>query len=224
MARTSSPHPRPGTTLALFASTSPTAAVAGLLQLAGGRIPLFPFLWADLRLSTACERWRTEGRGRAAGQLWRRPASGAAYRLLSRPIGCFPSPLTSSQPCTGSRSRMGVDIHEIFVKKSRLRVVLSYIGIVFLLVNVSQPLLAKESLSLGSVWNITFAVLVAKCFQYKPVKKALHFLLSFPVSVCRVSSDYASFWGSGGDSFLEVCIILILLCVSTILSNPVMVE
>lgn len=38
---------------------------------------------------------------------------------------------------------MGVDVHEIFVKKSRLRVVLSYIGIVFLLVNVSQPLLAK---------------------------------------------------------------------------------
>ncbi|OEL32028.1 hypothetical protein BAE44_0006955, partial [Dichanthelium oligosanthes] len=38
---------------------------------------------------------------------------------------------------------MGVDVHEIFVKKSRLRVVLSYIGVVFLLVNVSQPLLAK---------------------------------------------------------------------------------
>lgn len=66
---------------------------------------------------------------------------------------------------------MGVDVHEVFVKKSRLRIVLSYIGIVFLLVNVSQPLLAKESLSLGSVWNIIFAVLVAKCLQYKPVKK-----------------------------------------------------
>jgi hypothetical protein len=38
---------------------------------------------------------------------------------------------------------MGVDVHEVFVKKSRLRIVLSYIGIVFLLVNVSQPLLAK---------------------------------------------------------------------------------
>jgi phosphatidylinositol glycan class H protein len=38
---------------------------------------------------------------------------------------------------------MEVDIHEILVKKSRLRVVLSYIGVVFLLVNVSQPLLAK---------------------------------------------------------------------------------
>ncbi|CAL4910167.1 unnamed protein product [Urochloa decumbens] len=66
---------------------------------------------------------------------------------------------------------MGVDVHEIFVKKSRLRVVLWYIGIVFLLVNISQPLLAKEGLSIGSVWNITFAILVAKCLQYKPVKK-----------------------------------------------------
>ncbi|KAG0517136.1 hypothetical protein BDA96_09G062100 [Sorghum bicolor] len=63
------------------------------------------------------------------------------------------------------------DVHEVFVKRSRLRVVLSYIGIIFLLANVCQPLLAKESLSLGSVWNITFAVLVAKCLQYKPVKR-----------------------------------------------------
>uniref|UniRef100_A0A804QQI0 Uncharacterized protein n=1 Tax=Zea mays TaxID=4577 RepID=A0A804QQI0_MAIZE len=66
---------------------------------------------------------------------------------------------------------VGVDVHEIFVKRSRLRVVLSYIGIIFLLVNACQPLLTKESLSLGSVWNITFAVLVAKCLQYKPVKR-----------------------------------------------------
>lgn len=69
------------------------------------------------------------------------------------------------------RCSIGVDVHEIFVKKSRLRVVLSYIGIVFLLANVCQPLLGKESLSLGSLWNITFAVLVAKCLQYKPVKR-----------------------------------------------------
>ncbi|OQU77507.1 uncharacterized protein LOC8080930 isoform X2 [Sorghum bicolor] len=66
---------------------------------------------------------------------------------------------------------VGVDVHEVFVKRSRLRVVLSYIGIIFLLANVCQPLLAKESISLGSVWNITFAVLVAKCLQYKPVKR-----------------------------------------------------
>ncbi|KAL6608276.1 hypothetical protein ACP70R_041339 [Stipagrostis hirtigluma subsp. patula] len=68
---------------------------------------------------------------------------------------------------------MELDIHEIFVKKSRLRVLLSYIGIVFLLVNVCQPVLVKERLCLGSVWSITIAILVAKCLQYKPVKKEL---------------------------------------------------
>ncbi|KAL6897792.1 hypothetical protein ACP4OV_006751 [Aristida adscensionis] len=66
---------------------------------------------------------------------------------------------------------MGLDIHEIFVKKSRARVLLSYIGMLFLLINVSQQLLAKERLCLGSAWNITFAIVVAKCLQYKPVKK-----------------------------------------------------
>ncbi|KAK3137409.1 hypothetical protein QOZ80_5BG0451850 [Eleusine coracana subsp. coracana] len=66
--------------------------------------------------------------------------------------------------------KTGLHIHEIFVRKSRSRVVLSYIGIFFLLTTVCQSLLAKD-LSLGSVWNILFAVLVAKCLQYKPVKK-----------------------------------------------------
>lgn len=65
----------------------------------------------------------------------------------------------------------GLDIHEIFVKKSRTRVLLSYVGVVFLLANVLQSLLAKESLCLGSLWSITFGILVAKCLQYKPVKK-----------------------------------------------------
>ncbi|KAJ1261910.1 hypothetical protein BS78_09G065100 [Paspalum vaginatum] len=69
------------------------------------------------------------------------------------------------------RCSTGVDIHDVFIKKSRLRVVLSYIGIVFLLANVCRPVLAKEHLSLGSAWNITFAVFVAKCLQYKPVKR-----------------------------------------------------
>jgi phosphatidylinositol N-acetylglucosaminyltransferase subunit H len=42
---------------------------------------------------------------------------------------------------------VGVDVHEIFVKRSRLRVVLSYIGIIFLLVNACQPLLTKVQFS-----------------------------------------------------------------------------
>ncbi|XP_015692837.1 LOW QUALITY PROTEIN: uncharacterized protein LOC102704801 [Oryza brachyantha] len=65
----------------------------------------------------------------------------------------------------------GFDIHEIFVKRSRFRVLLSYIGKVFLLATVCQPFLSKEGLSSGSVWSIIFGILIAKCLQYKPVKK-----------------------------------------------------
>uniref|UniRef100_A0A0D9WD73 Phosphatidylinositol N-acetylglucosaminyltransferase subunit H conserved domain-containing protein n=1 Tax=Leersia perrieri TaxID=77586 RepID=A0A0D9WD73_9ORYZ len=66
----------------------------------------------------------------------------------------------------------GFDIHEIFVKRSRFRVLLSYIGMVFLLASVSRPFLSEDKLSPGSsVWSITFGILVAKCLQYKPVKK-----------------------------------------------------
>jgi phosphatidylinositol N-acetylglucosaminyltransferase subunit H len=39
------------------------------------------------------------------------------------------------------RCEAGLDIHEIFVKKSRLRVLLSYVGIVFLLANSYRSLL-----------------------------------------------------------------------------------
>ncbi|XP_047096230.1 uncharacterized protein LOC124708592 isoform X1 [Lolium rigidum] len=69
------------------------------------------------------------------------------------------------------RGDKGVDTHEIFVKRSRTRVLLSYAGVVFLLAIVCQSFLAKEGLCLGSVWSITFGVLVAKCLQYKPVMK-----------------------------------------------------
>ncbi|KAG8084897.1 hypothetical protein GUJ93_ZPchr0010g11112 [Zizania palustris] len=69
------------------------------------------------------------------------------------------------------RSDSGFDIHEIFVKKSRSRVLLSNIGFVFLLANVCQSFLSKERLSLSSLWSITFGILVTKCLQYKPVKK-----------------------------------------------------
>ncbi|KAF6982888.1 hypothetical protein CFC21_001214 [Triticum aestivum] len=65
----------------------------------------------------------------------------------------------------------GVDIHEIFVKKSRTRVLLSYCGLILLLAIVCRSLLGKEKLCLQSVWSVTFGILVAKCLQYKPVKK-----------------------------------------------------
>ncbi|CAM0957564.1 unnamed protein product [Alopecurus aequalis] len=69
------------------------------------------------------------------------------------------------------RGDNGVDIHEIFVKKSRTRVLMSYTGVIFLLATVCHSLLGKETLCHKSLWNITFGILVAKCFQYKPVKK-----------------------------------------------------
>ncbi|XP_044966251.1 uncharacterized protein LOC123426473 [Hordeum vulgare subsp. vulgare] len=69
------------------------------------------------------------------------------------------------------RGDKGVDIHEIFVKKSRTRVLLSYTGLILLLAIVCRSLLGKEKLYLESVWSITFGVLVAKFLQYKPVKK-----------------------------------------------------
>ncbi|KAB8098259.1 hypothetical protein EE612_027339 [Oryza sativa] len=68
-------------------------------------------------------------------------------------------------------SDSGFDVHEIYVKRSRFWVLLSYIGMVFLLASVCQLYLSKEGLSTGSVWSIAFGILVAKCLQYKPVKK-----------------------------------------------------
>jgi hypothetical protein len=32
----------------------------------------------------------------------------------------------------------------------------------------------QEDLCIGSVWNVTFSILVAKCLQYRPVKKVNH--------------------------------------------------
>ncbi|GJN35934.1 hypothetical protein PR202_gb24750 [Eleusine coracana subsp. coracana] len=100
--------------------------------------------------------------------------------------------------------KTGLHIHEIFVRKSRSRVVLSYIGIFFLLTTVCQSLLAKD-LSLGSVWNILFAVLVAKCLQYKPVKKGESYTSQ------TISSDHAIFWGSARDTFLEIKHLIVIL-------------
>ncbi|KAM3407583.1 hypothetical protein ACQJBY_001142 [Aegilops geniculata] len=103
----------------------------------------------------------------------------------------------------------GVDIHEIFVKKSRTRVLLSYCGLILLLAIVCRSLLGKEKLCLESVWSVTFGILVAKCLQYKPVKKeSVVIMPSFGVQLqihfWRVGSDNAIFWGSARNTFLEV--------------------
>ncbi|XP_020086783.1 uncharacterized protein LOC109709125 [Ananas comosus] len=64
-----------------------------------------------------------------------------------------------------------IDIHDVFIKKSRMRVMLSYAGILSLLVNVYYSLVMKENLCVSSIWSILVGVLFAKCLQYKPVKK-----------------------------------------------------
>ncbi|CAL4895515.1 unnamed protein product [Urochloa decumbens] len=107
---------------------------------------------------------------------------------------------------------MGVDVHEIFVKKSRLRVVLWYVGILFLLVNISQPLLAKWKLthlniSGGPIHWISLEYYIChSCCQM------------FAIQTCeeRVRSDYASFWGSARDPFLEILKPLINECVTPV--------
>uniref|UniRef100_A0A0E0FGR7 Phosphatidylinositol N-acetylglucosaminyltransferase subunit H conserved domain-containing protein n=1 Tax=Oryza nivara TaxID=4536 RepID=A0A0E0FGR7_ORYNI len=65
----------------------------------------------------------------------------------------------------------GFDIHEIYIKRSKFRVLFSYVGEIFLFANVLHALLLKESLCINSFWSISFAFAVAKCLKYKPVKK-----------------------------------------------------
>lgn len=69
------------------------------------------------------------------------------------------------------RCESGVNIHDIFVERSAFRVLFSYVGATCLLANVCRTLLSKESLCLGSFWSVLFSAIVAKCLQYKPVKK-----------------------------------------------------
>lgn len=65
----------------------------------------------------------------------------------------------------------GADIHTIFVKKSKFRILLSFIGTTFLLVSVCCALLSKDGLCLCSLWSISFASVIAKCLRCDPVKK-----------------------------------------------------
>ncbi|KAH0465350.1 hypothetical protein IEQ34_005453 [Dendrobium chrysotoxum] len=63
-----------------------------------------------------------------------------------------------------------IDVHEIFMAKSRVRLLLSYIGILVCLVNCYISLV-KDKLCSSSIWKITVILLFAKFMQYKPVKK-----------------------------------------------------
>lgn len=64
-----------------------------------------------------------------------------------------------------------IDVHDISIKKSKTRVILSYVGILVFLATTCYSLLVKEELSTSSFWSIFAGVLLAKCLQYKPVKK-----------------------------------------------------
>uniref|UniRef100_A0A0D9UX63 Phosphatidylinositol N-acetylglucosaminyltransferase subunit H conserved domain-containing protein n=1 Tax=Leersia perrieri TaxID=77586 RepID=A0A0D9UX63_9ORYZ len=69
------------------------------------------------------------------------------------------------------RCEGGVDIHDVYVKRSTFRVLFSYVGAAFLIANVLHALLSKERLCINSFWSILFSAIVTKCLQYKPVKK-----------------------------------------------------
>ncbi|XP_078178455.1 uncharacterized protein LOC144572669 isoform X2 [Carex rostrata] len=66
-----------------------------------------------------------------------------------------------------------IDVHDVFVKRSNVRVFLSYIGRLFLLANILLLLFEKfqDKLTIGSFWRLIFGVVFAKLSQYKPIKK-----------------------------------------------------
>ncbi|KAJ1282461.1 hypothetical protein BS78_03G053700 [Paspalum vaginatum] len=101
--------------------------------------------------------------------------------------------LTMEQPAQGISDGMyaykhrcvgGVDIHDIEVKKSTIRILLYYVATTCLLAAVCRTLLSKDSLCLGSLWNISFAGIIAKCLRCDPVKKeSLVIMPTFGVQV-----------------------------------------
>ncbi|TVU17393.1 hypothetical protein EJB05_33426, partial [Eragrostis curvula] len=126
----------------------------------------------------------------------------------------------------------GLDIHEIIVRKSRSRVLLSYIGIAFLLATVCRSLLAKLDSFLTEApfgrASPTASSAASHVFQPKGVLLqivaltffnvagpeswiTLEYYLCFSgrqmfaVQACeeRISSDNAILWGSAGETFLE---------------------
>ncbi|KAJ4806994.1 phosphatidylinositolglycan-like protein [Rhynchospora pubera] len=64
-----------------------------------------------------------------------------------------------------------IDVHDVYVKRSKLRVLFSYIGRLILLANMSLLLIEKDKLSIVSFWRLFLGVVSAKLLQYKPIKK-----------------------------------------------------
>ncbi|XP_078151210.1 uncharacterized protein LOC144546537 [Carex rostrata] len=64
-----------------------------------------------------------------------------------------------------------VDLHDVFVERSKIRVFFSYIGQTFLLANILLLPFGKEKLSIGSFWRLFLGVVFAMIFRYKAIKK-----------------------------------------------------
>ncbi|KAJ3701567.1 hypothetical protein LUZ61_005272 [Rhynchospora tenuis] len=64
-----------------------------------------------------------------------------------------------------------IDVHDVFVKRSKLRVFFSYIGRLIHLANLLLLLIEKDKLSIGSFWRLFLDVVSTKLLQYKPIKK-----------------------------------------------------
>ncbi|KAJ1691318.1 hypothetical protein LUZ63_015473 [Rhynchospora breviuscula] len=64
-----------------------------------------------------------------------------------------------------------IDVHDVYVKRSKLRVLFSYIGRLILLANMLLLLTEKDKLSISSFWRLFLGVVSAKLLQYKPIKK-----------------------------------------------------
>ncbi|KAJ4818852.1 Phosphatidylinositol N-acetylglucosaminyltransferase subunit H [Rhynchospora pubera] len=64
-----------------------------------------------------------------------------------------------------------IDVHDVFVKRSKLRVFFSYIGRLILLANLLLLIIEKDKSSIGSFWRLFLGVVSTKLLQYKPIKK-----------------------------------------------------
>ncbi|RWW64521.1 hypothetical protein BHE74_00028227 [Ensete ventricosum] len=63
-----------------------------------------------------------------------------------------------------------IDVHDITVKKSRLRIFLSYFGAAVFL-TATFYLVALKELCISSIWIILVCFSLAKVLHHKPVKK-----------------------------------------------------
>ncbi|KAJ3693796.1 hypothetical protein LUZ60_009276 [Juncus effusus] len=64
-----------------------------------------------------------------------------------------------------------IDVHDVFIRKDKIRVFLSYLSRIILLINILLSIFTKDKFSVGSFWGLFICAIFAKFLQYKPVKK-----------------------------------------------------